>query len=412
MDGLRIAVVSVHGCPLARLGEKDAGGMNVCIRELGRELGRRDLHVDVFTRWHDPQLAQVEELGPNARVIHLPVGDANESKEQLYPHLPQFLDHLLQFAENHDLSYQLIQSHYWLSGQVASWLRHQWRIPHVAMFHTLGEVKQRARSGEKEPPIRIETEKRVVASADCIIAATAHEKSQLTRLYEARPQKVAIIPCGVDLNRFRPLNKAEARQKLGLTNSKILLFVGRIEPFKGLDLLIETMAQIEDKCGLHLIIVGGDAHQDEIKRLRLLAQELGVAARVTFGGAVDHEKLPLYYNAADVCMIPSYHESFGMVALEALACGVPVIASRVGGLQDIVRDGETGYLIPWHCPEPFAERLELLIGNDTLRRNFSRAARASVEKFNWPVIADSILKRYSSLIEYGQTNALAFAANS
>lgn len=396
----RIAVISVHSCPLASLGGKQTGGMSVYVKEMAQEMGRRGLQVDIFTRCHDASLPQVEEWAAGARVIHLPAGEPKEmAPETLYGHLPPFLGHILRFGEKNDLKYDLIQSHYWLSGWVAARLRDLWGIPLVAMFHTLGEVKNWARPEEQESPLRIETERDVLASADAVIASSPDEKAQMLRLYDAMAGTIEVIPGGVDLERFHPMDQAEARRELGLDDSRLILFVGRLDPFKGIELLLEATAQIKKKEGLRLLIVGGDAEsQGEVHRWGGRAWELGIDSIVTFVGAVPQDRLPFYYNAADVCVVPSYHESYGLVAVEAMACGTPVIASRVGGLMSTVKDSETGYLIPWHRSEAFAERMELVLGNEALAQGLGRRARLAVAGLGWPAIADRVLALYGRLI--------------
>ena len=407
---LRVAVISAHGCPLAQLGGKDIGGMNLYVRQVSRELGRSGIEIDVFTHWHEPDLPQVEELGENARVIHLQAGESRPMKDELYRHLPEFTANLCRFQTENGLGYDLLHSHYWLSGRVATFLSGWWGIPSVATFHTLGDVKNRARVGEQETELRIETERKVIASAHGIIATSAHEKNQMVRFYGAQPDKVTVIPCGVDLTLFSPMDKNEARRELGLSDKKIILFVGRIEPLKGIDLLLNAVAPLEDKSDLRILIIGGDsAESGEVARLSQLAANLGVGEKVTFLGAVEHEKLPLFYNAANVCVMPSYYESFGLVALEALACGTPVIASRVGGLPSIIRDGVTGYLIPWHCPEPFTERLELLLANEALAKSLGLAGRTSAAKFSWAIVAEQIREVYESLTKASPRRAEALS---
>jgi D-inositol-3-phosphate glycosyltransferase len=270
------------------------------------------------------------------------------------------------------------------------------------MFHTLGEVKNRARVTEHEAPLRIQVEGRLARQAERIVCASQHEKHLLTRLYDADPDHIAVVPCGVDLDLFQPQDKEAARHSLGLPllgDERIILFVGRIEPLKGIDILINAVAQLAEESDFHVLIVGGDRRaRRQVNHLQELASGLGIGERVCFLGAVDHEKLPLYYNAADVCVVPSYYESFGLVALEAMACGTPVVASRVGGLTGTVKDGETGYLISWRCPEPFAERLELLLDNETLRRRFGEAAREVVERYRWANVAEAVVGLYEELL--------------
>ena len=397
----RVAVLSVHTSPLAPLGGRETGGMNVYVRELSRELGSRGYVVDVFTRRASPAEPEVQPFGPNARVININAGPADLiEKERIAAHLDAFERNVVAFAERESLSYDLVHSHYWMSGAVALPLAQRWSAPHVAMFHTLGEVKMRARISEHEPQSRIAAELAIVAGADRIVVASAHEKHLLTALYHADGEKIAVVPCGVDLERFYPIDKETARRSLGLRDGeRIILFVGRIEPLKGIDILISAAAQLHEDENFRVLIVGGDARAEaQVAELRALAERLDVDHHISFVGAVAHEKLPMYYNAADVCVVPSYYESFGLVAVEAMACGVPVVASRVGGLTTTVSDGETGYLIPWRCPEPFAERLELLLDNDELRRSFGRAGREAVERYRWANVADAVTTLYDDLL--------------
>ncbi len=400
---LRVAMLSYHTSPLAPLGGSDTGGMNVYVRQLSRELGRRGILVDVFTRRQDASGPEVVPDGENVRVVHLRAGPRRPvAKQRLPEYLAEFEENLVRFASSTDgqtPGYDLLHSHYWLSGAVALALRERWGVPHVTMFHTLGEVKNRARITEHEAPARIQVEHRLAQEADRIVCASQHERHLLTRLYDADPERVAIVPCGVDLDLFHPQDKEAARRALGFGDERIILFVGRIEPLKGIDILINAAAQLEDEPDCHVLIVGGDGRsRREMGHLRGLATHLGIGERVAFLGAVDHEKLPLYYNAADVCVVPSFYESFGLVALEAMACGTPVVASRVGGLTGTVRHGETGYLISWRCPEPFAERLELLLGNEALRRRFGEEAHEVVQRYRWTHVAEAVAGLYRDLV--------------
>jgi len=398
--GLRIAVVSVHGCPSLVPGAREAGGMNVYITTLSRELARQGVTVDIFSRWHDPADPQMEWLAPNARVIHLEAGGRGFlSKDGIFPHLPEFRDRLVAFAEAEGLRHDAVHSHYWLSGWVGADLQQRWGIPHVSMFHTLGAVKNQVRAGERESALRIATEHAIVDAADAIVVASPQEQQHLNRLHPGAAGRVHVIPCGVDVEVFRPQDMAAARQRLGLNGERILLFVGRPDPLKGLEILIGATSLLEHPHGVRVLVVGGEGDQSDpaYVAVRALASTLNVAGQVSYSGAVAQNVLPLYYNAADVCVVPSYYESFGLVALEAMACGTPVVASRVGGLQSTVRDGETGFLVPWHCPEPFAERLDLLLTNETLRASLGQAARASAQTYRWPAVAGSVIDLYHRL---------------
>jgi D-inositol-3-phosphate glycosyltransferase len=334
------------------------------------------------------------------RLIHIAAGEQEDIlKTDIYHCLPQFTSNLRRFIERESVTYNLVHSHYWLSALAGEQIQDRLGIPHITTFHTLGEVKNRVRPAEMEPDLRIVAEKMAVASADCVIAVSTEEKNDLVNIYEAWPDKVKVIPCGVDLGLFQPMDKEKVRRELGLPeHSKILLFVGRIEPFKGIDIILRTLACLGGKKDLHLLIVGGDADSDgELSRLRSLAGELGIEEMVTFWGAVEHERIPLLYNAADICVIASYHESFGLVAVEALASGTPVVAPRVGGLSTIITDGETGYLIDNRSIEDFTRHLERLLDDDELRQRMSHAARPSVMKYAWPIVARQVLSIYEEL---------------
>jgi D-inositol-3-phosphate glycosyltransferase len=372
--------------------------MNVYIRELSRELGRRCHGVDIFTRRVDAAAPDVVDLDPNTRIIHVAAGPPSDGKESLRRHLPQFLRGVLSFQERTDATYDLIHSHYWLSGWVGQALQERWRVPHIIMFHTLAEAKNRAHALQREPRYRIEAEGQIAASADRVICASEGETELLVAEYGVPAERIEVVPCGVDLDLFRPMNQRYARRRLDLpVDESTVLFVGRIEPLKGIDILLRAVAQMDSH--LCLLVVGGDEQDAPLKAgLRSLAAALGIAKQVQFVDAVPHQRLPLYYTAADVCVIPSHYESFGLVALEAMACGVPVVASRVGGLQDTVRDGETGYLVPWQFPGPFAERLALLLGNPELRRSLGLIARSAVERFRWSDVAAQVEAIYHELV--------------
>ena len=395
---LKIAMLSFHGCPFARLGEKDSGGMNVYVLQAARELARRGLSVDIFTRYHDPNDLQVDELEYGVRLVHLKAGPYDSAKEGLYEYIPEFLTSLEAFHRSGDTRYDLVQSHYWLSGPVGEILSEMWNVPHAITFHTLAKTKKQARSGEHEPEMRSTVEQRSMERADAVVVSTAQEGEDIRRLYGKSSRTVRVIPAGVDLNLFKPVQKEEARRALGLSESKVVLYVGRLEPLKGVDILLEAVWRLEDRSDTRLLVVGGGLQtDDEFRRLKASADRLGIADMVTFTGSVKQSDLPVYYSAADVFALPSYYESFGLVALEAMACGAPVVASRVGGLKTFVENGVTGYLIPWRCPEPFAQRLDMLLANPSLREKLGKAGRAAALEMGWGRTADSLIDLYSEL---------------
>ena len=387
----RVAVICFHACPLAAPGQGKSGGMNVYVRQLSRSMAGMGLQVDIFTRDHPEATAAVEQVAPGARVVHLPGGAPDAPMEDLFSHLPGFMAAVRQFQAEQGLNYQAVYSHYWLSGWVGQALAQAWAVPHLVTFHTLALIKMQSRAGEKEPPRRQQVEREVMASADRIIAFSPHERDAMVRLYGADARRVSLVPCGVDLAMFKPWDQQEARQRLGLNGDKVLLYVGRIESLKGLDLLLHTAAHLDTCEKVKVLVVGGDdGKQQEIERLRGLARELNVGDVFDFVGRVDQDQLPLYYSAADVCVVPSYYESFGLAALESMACGTPVVASRVGGLSTIVQHGRTGYLKSWRCPESFANSLEMIMSNRGLQDSMGLAARRRAEGMGWDQVAGQI----------------------
>ncbi len=397
---LRMAMLSVHSCPIGSLGAKDTGGMSVYIRELARELGKQGHLVDVYTRVHDPGDSQTYELGQNARLIHLRAGEDKEiHKLAVYSHLPDFACNLEYFRKHNGLQYDLVFSHYWLSGWVGKFLQRWWNVPHVTMFHTLGAVKNAIGIGEEEPELRIETEKDLAKSCHHIIVATEKEKENLILHYSASPEKIGVVPCGVNLELFQPVDKGTAKRQLGFDDNKIILFVGRIDPLKGIDRLIKAMPYLQDTQGLRLVIIGGDEHsQHEIKKLLKLSRVLHIQDSVTFPGLIKHGQLPYFYSAADACVVPSYYESFGLVALESLACGTPVVATDVGDLKSIIRQGETGYVVTGNNPQDLADKINLLLSRPGQDANLALSIRASVERFSWPNIAEAVIRELSHVL--------------
>ena len=390
--------MSVHGCPDAQPGTRDAGGMNVYIRKVAQELSDRGIFVDVFSRNHEAGVPATVQLAERARVVHVNAGEPSDDKSELSRNLPDFVLAVLDYASEHGLTYDVVHSHYWLSGLATTLLARRWGIPHVTTFHTLAEIKKRARAGEDEPEERSVGEVRVIRTANAIVAFSRHESEAMVRFYDAPVDRIKVIPCGVDVDLFRPVDRSEAKQKLGFGEDGVVLFVGRLDPLKGVDILLRAVAQLERADTTRTVIVGGDQADAEMARLRALCSELGIAERVSFLGRMAQQELPLYYSAADVSVIPSYYESFGLVALESMACGTPVIASRVGGLPTIVKDGLNGYLIPWRCPEPFADGLDVLLGNAAIRQAMSDASRQTAESMSWAAVVDKLLNTYQALL--------------
>jgi D-inositol-3-phosphate glycosyltransferase len=398
---LRVAVLSVHTCPLAAPGGKETGGMNVYVRETARELARMGAHVDVFTRSQNSTIPRVVQMGQGARVIHLPAGpEAPMPREAVHQHLDQFVAGVDAFRWDQGLDYDLIHAHYWLSGAAGLALREQWGAPLVQMFHTLGRLKNSVAQtpSEVEPELRITEESRIVDSADRLVAANVVERAHLVWYYGAQADRVAVIPCGVDTELFQPMATATAKDLLELGPEPLLLYVGRLQPIKGLETLLEAMTLLPGV--INLLIIGGDQDEPEnghAAYLRERVAALGLARRVRFLGAQPQRRLRLFYAAAEATVMPSYYESFGMVALEAMACGSPVVASRVGGLTTTIQDGVTGHLVPEGDPVGLAASLGGLLDNPDARGRLGRAAARWAAEHRWPCVAETVCRLYSEL---------------
>ena len=401
---LRVAMLSVHTCPLAALGGKETGGMNVYVRELARELSRMGVGVDVFTRSQNPDIPRVVALAERARVVHLPAGrQAPMERERVHGHLDEFVEGVEAWRRADGAEYDLVHGNYWLSGVVGLALRARWGVPLVQMFHTLAALKNGAGvAAEREPALRIAEERRIIAEADRLVAANVIERAQLAGLYGADAARIAVIPCGVDTELFAPNEQSVARARLGLPGGPLLLYVGRIAPIKGLQTLVDAVGCLRGAgTPARLAVVGGDAdeprdgHEADVRRR---AARLGLGGAVTFVGAQPQERLRDWYVAADVTVLPSYYESFGMVALEAMACGRPVVASRVGGLQTTVRDGATGMLVPENDPCALAEAITRVLGDAALRWRLGHEGRRWAASHRWPCVAEAICREYAALV--------------
>lgn len=419
---MRIAMLSVHSSPLARLGGKEAGGMNVYIRELSRELGRRGLAVDVFTRAQDATTPPIVALDRGVRVISLRAGPAAPyDKNLLLDYLPEFINRVRCFAESEDLHYDVLHSHYWISGQVARALRQAWGAPIVHMFHTLGSMKNEvARSDdERETGGRTAIERDLLQSVDAVTAATPLDRAQMVWHYGADAARIRVIPAGVDLQRFQPRDRDAARAALGLPAAphRLVVLVGRIEPLKGIDALIEASAQLlAARPALRghytALVVGGEPEDAterwnaEQRRLGALRDALGLGDAVVFAGARTHEELPLYYAAADIVTMPSHYESFGMAALEGLASGRPVVATDAGGPAFIVEDGISGLLTPPAAPNRLAGQLGRILDDDALAALLAAGARQRARRFGWPTIGCEIMQVYRDVL-HGARPAVA-----
>jgi len=395
-NNLRIAMLSVHSCPVGNLGAKDTGGMSVYIRELARELCNKGHVVDVYTRVHDPADPQIINLGGGARLIHIKAGqELDIHKLALYSYLPDFACNMERYRKENNLQYDLVFSHYWLSCWVGKYLQMWWDVPHVTMFHTMGAIKNGIGIGEEEPELRIVTEREAVQDSHRIIASTEREKDDIVHYYEVEPEKIGVVPCGVNTDLFKPSDKQSARQQLNLNDDKILLFVGRIDPLKGVEQLLEAVSYLKDTGSLRLVIIGGDEDSDDaVAWLKEITRELNLTDRVTFHGLVKNNEMPLYYSAADVTVVPSYYESFGLVALESLACGTPVIATDVGDMSNIIIQGETGFVVPDNDPRELADKIGAVLSESTFISESALAISESINRYDWSNIAEMITREF------------------
>jgi D-inositol-3-phosphate glycosyltransferase len=405
----RAAQISVHTSPLATLGGKDAGGMNVYIRELSCNLAKQGLPVDVYTRRVDPKTPEVRELVPGVNVVTITAGPPEPlSKNDLFPYLPEFAEQMAIYSLGAGVRYDVVHAHYWLSGWVAELARRYWNTPFVQMFHTTAHMKNAvAAQADRETDLRLAIEKRLLTLADGLIAANPDERADLIWRMGVPTEKVCTIPPGVDLDLFRPISRGAARAAIEVpADESVVLFVGRIDPIKGIDTLIEAADLLLARQSLQppptFILVGGDLDDDgnPVGPLAHVAEAVarhGISERFRLVGSQPQDRLPLFYSAADVTVVPSRYESFGLVAVESLASGVPVVASRAGGLRFTIDEGETGFLVKPQSPPALADALQEILGDDALRAAMADAARPSVVRYGWPNVASQVMHVYRRL---------------
>jgi D-inositol-3-phosphate glycosyltransferase len=407
-----LAIVSLHASPVASLGAGENGGMNVYIRAVCEELSRRGIPTEVFTRRSSPDGPERVQLAEKSWVTRLAVGPPDDiDKASLFDLLPDFSEAVLSEQRRRRFAFSLIHSHYWLSGWVATRLRDEWNLPWFHTFHTLARVKnERAAEGAMvEPEHRIAVEQSIVRNCDRLIASSTQEADDLVRLYGAARTRLSVVAPGVDLEVFNERPTAALRKRLALGEAKVVVFAGRLERLKGAETVIRAMALLPADGAQPeppvLLIIGDDSHNGasesrlsggERARLEALAASLGITDRVRFMGPVDQRALASYLSLAAVCVVPSYSESFGLVALEAAASGTPVVASRVSGLPTIVKDGLTGFTLVSHDPAQYAERIGRLLADEELRACFSRRSRLVATQFTWKETVDRLVAEYGA----------------
>lgn len=409
MADSRVAIISFHTSPLEQPGTGDSGGMNVYIRAVADRLAAEGVEVDVFTRCRGGKTHQIQQVDPGNRIIEIKAGPcAPVPKTELPRFLPAFLGGVLEHEKEEGKGYDVVHSHYWLSGWVGSSTKQIWGVPLVASFHTLGKVKNYSRSrGERpEPSARLAGEERVIEGADRILAPTPAEAAHLVGLYGADPGRIRIVPPGVDHSLFFPRNRDEAKARLHLAGVRLLLFVGRLQPHKGPDIAVRALAEAvardpEATTDVMLAIVGGPSgtvQGAEVAHLMDLASTLGVEERVMFFPPQPQTRLADFYAAAELVLVPSRSESFGLVALEAQATGTPVVAAATGGLRHVVADGVTGFLVAGHDPGDYADRLLAILGDPSGARKMGESGVVHAVRFSWDVTAAEVLSVYEELL--------------
>lgn len=395
-----LAMIAIHSCPLGRIGGHDTGGMSVYLRETALQLAKRGCRIDIFTRTHDSDHDRIVNLGHNVRIVHVEKDiDQALPKEALYAYFERYTCSIEEFRKSECGTYDLVHSHYWVSGPVGQELKTGWRVPHVVTFHTLGAVKNLVRDGEPETDLRIVSERESANNCDRIIAPTEREREALCKHYKVPGARIGVVPCGVNLELFHPYSTTSARQTLGLSGEKVILCVARIDPVKGLDQLIEALGMIDCRHVPQLVVVGGDKHSDAaMAYLKEKARAAGVAGFVNFTGSVAQEMLPLYFSAADICVVPSQYESFGLVILEALACGTPVVATDVGIAGSVLRHPGLGWIVPENSPSSLAQTITYALKYSNHSDEEKLARRAAVHRYAWPEVTETLLKEYRTLL--------------
>ncbi|MCL4509354.1 MAG: glycosyltransferase [Chloroflexi bacterium] len=417
-------MISVHTCPLANLGGKDAGGMNVYVRQLSRALASCNIAVDVFTRQRFAGGPRIVGDGSGVRVIHLDAGPTGPlSKEEIYEHLPEFIKHIEEFRRTEGIYYDRLHGHYWLSGLVTAELRRLWQVPSLVMFHTLARVKNAHLPPEVPPEseLRANGEQCAIDGNDIVVVANRRERDDLLAHYRVPLGKVVIVPLGVDIELFAPRDRALARQRINLDSEHLIFSVGRIEPLKGFDTLVRATALLLARRhalrqSLQLWIGGGKIDHDdpasgtEMSHLHQIIESLGLANNVRLLGAIPQEQLPDFYAAADCVVVPSHYESFGLVAVEAMATGTPVIASDVGGLGLSVKDGVTGFLVPTGDESALANRIARVLDDSALRQRLGAAAFAEGAHYSWSRVAERIEAVYEKFGSLSRSGSLVSVA--
>ncbi len=405
MNTKRFAVISYHTCPLSDEADAEIGGMNVYVLELSKALSKKGYYLDIFTRSQDEKSPRIVQVNDHLRVIHVPAGPQEPlSKKSIELYIPDFLEHFYSFVEKENISYSTVSCHYFLSGIIGVDIKKRFRIPLVMTFHTLGLMKNLvARSdGERESNERIETELMLARESDQIIATSETDAQYIQYLYDGNPEKIDVLTPGVNLDLFKPSDKIEAKKSINAeADTKMILFVGRIEPLKGIDVLLYALKILR---GTHpelqicVWIVGGDVSHDaeewppELKKLSEIRELLDIHTSVKFVGRKDPKELPTYYNAADVMVMPSHYESFGITAVEAMACGVPVITTDVTGVSRLIDKKHSMLITSANNPIRLAQRISSLLCDTEEYKKVSKSVAQNVRDLSWDNTADHFVE--------------------
>lgn len=402
-----IALISVHGDPAVEIGKEEAGGQNVYVRQVGVALSQQGWQVDMFTRATDADQPKIVEHTPNCRTIRLTAGpEAFIPRDEIYGFRDAFVNEFLKFQKQHNRNYALIHTNYWISGGVGLQLKAKTGVPMLHTYHSLGAVKYKSVSTiPMVAATRLAVEKACLEQAECIVATSPQEQAHMETLVSTQGN-IDIIPCGTDIERFGSISRSEARKRLGIApDAKIVFYIGRFDPRKGIETLVRAIAQsrFRNDESLRLMIGGGSrpGHSDgnERDRIEAIVAETNLGAIASFSGRISDEDLPLYYAAADVCVVPSHYEPFGLVAIEAMACGTPVVASDVGGLQYTVVSEKTGLLAPAKDTEAFSHAIDRILADPQWRSQLGANARQRVaQKFSWDGVATQLSQLYGRVL--------------
>jgi D-inositol-3-phosphate glycosyltransferase len=399
-----IALISEHGDPAIEIGREEAGGQNVYVRKVGESLAQMGWQVDMFTRKVCSEDETIVQHSPHCRTIRLKAGPLEfVPRDNLFAHMPEFVKSFLEFEAKDGGNYPLVHTNYWMSGWAGLQLKQRKNVQLVHTYHSLGAIKYQTVECPPIGKLRIDTERELLEQANCIVATSPQERDSLRTLV-SRKGCVEVIPCGTDIETFHPIPKAEARATLGFeANERIVLYVGRFDPRKGIETLIRSFTKIAKGSSsqepMRLVIVGGAQKEGtdakEKARIEDLVQKLGISEQTTFAGQIGHDRLAQFYSAADVCVVPSHYEPFGLVAIEAMACGTPVVASNVGGLKYTVVPGETGLLVTPQDVSGFAIAIEEVLSNQCWSTQARQQASDWVQQnFSWTGVAAQLSDLY------------------